>query len=71
MKSNNSEKQDVTLEDKILWTIKEAAAYSTIGEGRLREMAKQKDCPFSVRVGRKICIKRKEFEEFISNAKEI
>lgn len=69
MKSN--QKKDVLMEDKILWSVREAAIYSSIGESKIREMAKQDDCPFSLKIGRKIRIKRKEFETYLSNAKEI
>lgn len=71
MSTNQNTKPEINAENKLLWTIKEASAYSTIGERTLRELAKQPDCPFSMKIGRRICIKRKEFEEYISNTQEI
>lgn len=70
-KPNQKSRPEVSLEDKLLWTVREASAYSGIGESRIRELAKAPDCSFSLRVGRKISIKKKEFEEYLSNAKEI
>lgn len=69
--SNSNKKPTVKLEDKLLWSVKEASSYSGIGEPRIRELAKQDGCPFSLRVGRRICIKKKEFEEYLSNAQQI
>lgn len=70
-KPNQKPRPEVSLENKLLWTVREASAYSGIGESKIRTMAKQQDCPFSLRIGRKINIKKKEFEEYLSNAKEI
>lgn len=56
--------------EKILWSVKEAAEYSGISEAKIRGYAKKEDCPFSIRVGRCIRIKRREFEEYLSNIKE-
>jgi Excisionase from transposon Tn916. len=70
-KPNQKPRPEICLADKLLWTIREASAYSGIGESRLRTIAKEDECPFSLRVGRKICIKRKEFQKFLSNASEL
>lgn len=70
-KPNQKPRPHVNTEDKLLWTVREAAAYTGIGEPRIRSLAKADDCPFSLRVGRKISIKRKEFEEYLSNVKSV
>lgn len=70
-KPNQKPRPEISLADKLLWTVREASAYSGIGESKIRTMAKEDNCPFSLRVGRKISIKKKEFEEYLSNAKEI
>lgn len=70
-KTNYKPKPKVKTEDKLLWSIREASAYSGISEPRLRGLAKEPDCSFSLRVGRRISIKKKEFMEFLSSVKEI
>lgn len=59
------ERIQVPIWEKACLTIEEAAAYSNIGEGRLREMAKDPLCPFALRVNAKTLIKKKQFLEFI------
>jgi excisionase family DNA binding protein len=71
-KNENQERRvDVPLKDKLTWSVKEAAACSGLGEGLIREMAKQPDCPFVLYVGRRICIKRREFEDYLSRTNVI
>lgn len=70
-KPNQKPKPEIPLSEKLVWTVREAAAYSNIGEPTIRELAKQPDCTFSFRVGRKINIKRKEFEEWIARTSQI
>lgn len=57
----------VPIADKMNLTIQEAAEYSNIGENKLRELIKAKDCDFTLAVGVKILIKREKFEKYISN----
>lgn len=64
-------KPSVPIKDKLNLTIEEAAAYSNIGTGRIREMVGNPRCPFVLIVGSKRLIKRKEFEKYISNIVEI
>lgn len=49
-------------------TVEEAAAYSGIGEGKLREMTLADECPFILWIGTKRLIRRKCFEEYLSKA---
>ena len=63
--------QEVAIENKLLLTIPEAAAYSNICINRLTELLKKPRCDFVMYVGRKKLIKRKEFEKFIEKAVEI
>ena len=50
-------------------TIEEAAVYSNIGQGKLREMTDNDNCHdncrFVIWVGKKRLIKRKMFDEYI------
>ena len=57
----------VPIHEKLTLTVKEAAAYSNIGMNRIDSMLRQPNCPFVLFVGTKKMVKRKEFEQFISN----
>ena len=56
---------------KTLLTLEEAAAYSGIGTGKLRELSNDENCSFVVWNGRKRLLKRKELDEFIRVAYSI
>lgn len=60
-----SHKPVCPLWEKTTITIEEAAALSSIGENRLRELIKQRECDFVLSVGTKSLIKRKKFEQFL------
>jgi excisionase family DNA binding protein len=64
-------RSDVPISEKITWTISEAAQMSNIGENRLYDLVKNPRCPFVLFVGTKRLIKKKEFEQFISENVEI
>ena len=57
----------IPLNLKLTMTVKEAAEYSNIGINRIDRMLRNPNCPFVLYVGRKKLVKRKEFEQFISN----
>ena len=61
----------IPINEKILWSISEASQYSGICEVTLRKYAKEADCTWSIKVGRVYRVKRKEFEEYLSTAKEL
>ena len=52
---------------KVTLTIKEAAEYSNIGINKIDTLLRSPNCPFVLFVGTKKLVKRKEFEQFISN----
>ena len=63
------------MEDKILavpihlkmaLTAREAAEYSNIGINKIEAMLRTPNCPFVLYIGTKKLVKRKEFEEYIS-----
>ena len=56
----------VPIDRKLALTAKEAAAYSNIGINKIEAMLRSPNCPFVLFVGAKKLVKRKEFEEFIS-----
>ena len=51
---------------KVILTIKEAAEYSNIGINKIDSLLRAPNCPFVLYVGTKKLVKRKEFEQFIS-----
>ena len=57
----------VPIHHKIALTVKEAAELSNIGMNKIDSMLRQPNCPFVLFVGTKKLVKRKEFEQFISN----
>ena len=69
MKTNAN--TEVPISEKIAWTISETAKISNIGENKLYELVKNPRCPFVLYVGNKRLIKKKEFENFISDTVEI
>lgn len=64
-------KKSVPIWQKLNLTLEEAAEYSNIGMNKIRELTKQKRCPFVIYIGRKKLIKRKEFEKYLENQIEI
>ena len=60
------DKPALTVEKKLLLTKFEAAAYSNIGINKIDSMLRTPNCPFVLFVGTKKLVKRKEFEQFIS-----
>lgn len=64
----NVKTQAVPIDRKLALTKQEAAAYSNIGINKIESMLRTPNCPFVLHVGTKRLVKRKEFEEYISNA---
>ena len=60
-------KNIVPIHLKLALTVPEAAAYSNIGINKIDSLLRTPNCPFVLFVGKKKLVKRKEFEEFISN----
>ena len=58
-------KEKIPCWQKVNLTIQEAAEYSNIGQTTIRELLKQKNCNFLLKVGNKHLINRKEFEKFL------
>ena len=51
---------------KVTLTIREAAEYSNIGINKIDSLLRTPNCSFVLYVGTKKLVKRKEFEEFLS-----
>lgn len=56
----------ISPEHKLLLTIREAAEYSNIGINKIDALLRAPNCPFVLFVGTKKLVKRKEFEQYIS-----
>ncbi len=61
--------REVPIWEKQNLTVKEAASYSGIGETTIRQMLKQKNCPFVLKIGNKQMIKKKQFDKYIDSAR--
>ena len=57
--------KEVPIWEKANLTLEEAAAYSGIGVGKLRELTNEKNCNFVLWVGNKRLIKKRLFYHFI------
>ena len=70
----NSTKGDISMDNiltvpihlKMTLTAREAAEYSNIGINKIDSMLRSPNCPFVLFVGTKKLVKRREFEEYIS-----
>ena len=58
-------KKEVSIADKSLLTLEEAAAYFSLGMYKIRELTADEHCPYVLWNGSKRLIKRKPFEEFL------
>lgn len=61
----------IPVSEKIALSIKEASEYSNIGINKIEDLLKDPRCKFVLYVGKKKLVKRKEFEQFISESVEI
>ncbi len=57
--------KEVPIWEKSNLTLEEAAAYSGIGIGKLRELTNEKNCNFVLWVGHKRLIKKRLFDKYI------
>lgn len=64
-------KNSVPIWEKAALTLEEAAAYSGIGQNKIREISNAKNCEFVLWVGNKRMIKRKQFEKYLASAHSI
>lgn len=57
--------KEIPIWEKVNLTLEEAAAYSSIGTGKLREITNDRNCNFVLWVGSKHLIKKRLFDKFI------
>lgn len=60
--------KEVPIWKKANLTLEEAAAYSGIGIGKLREITNDENCNFVLWIGNKRLIKRRLFDKFIEES---
>ena len=63
--------KEVPIWEKSNLTLEEAAAYSGIGIGKLREITNEEKCRFVLWVGNKRLIKRRLFDQYIESCYSI
>ncbi|MBR2895485.1 MAG: excisionase family DNA-binding protein [Oscillospiraceae bacterium] len=63
--------KEVPIWEKSNLTLEEAAAYSGIGMGKLRELTNEKNCNFVLWVGSKRLIKKRLFDRYIEQVDSI
>ena len=59
---------EIPIWEKSNLTLEEAAAYTGIGIGKIRQLSDKEDCEFVLWVGLKRLIKRRKFDEYIESA---
>lgn len=59
--------KEVPIWEKSNLTLEEAAAYSGIGMGKIRELSNDEKCRFVLWVGKKRLIKRRLFDQYIES----
>jgi excisionase family DNA binding protein len=59
--------KEVPIWEKSTLTLEEAAAYSGIGMGKIRELSNDEKCRFVLWVGNKRLIKRRLFDQYIES----
>lgn len=63
--------EDIPIWEKKCLTVEEAAAYSGIGERRLKALLMDKDCSFRIARSDRLLIIREKLEEFIDSSTEL
>lgn len=57
--------ETVPIYQKVTITVDEAANLTNIGKIKIYELVKERDCDFSLQVGKKILIKREPFIRYL------
>ena len=64
-------KNEVPIWERTALTLEEAAAYSGIGVGKLRQISNDQRCDFVLWNGRKRVLKRRKLDEYLEQAYSI
>lgn len=62
---------EVPIWEKSCLTVEEAAAYTGIGQKKLREISDDERCPFVLWIGNRRLLKRKKLDEYLGKAYSI
>lgn len=57
--------ETVPIYQKVTITVDEAAALTNIGKIKIYDLVKERDCDFTLQVGKKILIKREPFIKYL------
>lgn len=57
--------ETVPIYQKISLTVEEASALTNIGKTKIYDLVKERDCDFTLQVGKKILIKREPFIKYL------
>lgn len=71
MQTEKQDKYEVPIWEKSNLTLEEAAAYSGIGAGKLKELTNDERCTFVLWNGSKRLIKRKQLDEYLEKVYSI
>lgn len=63
--------QQLEPQNKVVLSIREAAAYSSIGINTIERLLKEPGCPFVLHVGTKRLVKRIPFEKYLMEHRAI
>ena len=69
--STENDTLSIPIDKKLNLTIRQAADYSNIGINKINDMLRNPNCEFVLYVGNRKLVKRKEFEEYLANSREI
>lgn len=65
--TNEQKSIAVPIWERVNLTVEEAAAYTGVGENKLRQLSDEKGCNFVLWIGTKRLLKRKKLEEYLEN----
>lgn len=67
MVATQKTKKEVPIQDKVLLTLEEAAAYTGIGQNKLRDLSNEDSCTFVLWNGGKRMFKRNKLIGYLEN----
>lgn len=68
----NKRRDEIPLNEKLNLTVPEAAAYTGIGQIKIRSMMKEPNCPFLLKVSsHRFLVRRKELEEYLKSKNDL
>lgn len=62
---------DIPISQRAVLSVREASVYARISRETLRELLRKPDCPFAIQIGKRMLVKRRQFDEFLDNTNKI